>query len=461
MLELYDWNDALCQNCIAMLQDAAEVKISREINGAYSIEFTYPFNQKGSKIHENMLVRCIGQIFRIMRVSRETDGKDILKVFGSHIFEDSKAIHLQNVPDFIGQPPYEVLKYAFSGTQFTLLGDSELEALGMVRVDYDGLLIDFFSADKTTPYEVMQTVIENCGKGEIYIDNYNIALVERIGTDRGVRLELKRNMQNVTVERDMTDMITRLYPYGYEDMHIGSVNSGIQYIDSPNIEKYGIREGFKDYSDYKNPEDILSRAVWEFDMQNKERIDVPSVNISGTIINMPGLFGKEINLGDNVIVVDKEDEISERIISLEQYPYEPKQDSVSIGRVKKDLYFYLDQMGKSGRSYNKVSTISGKVNACAISGVVPADGVKVKDSSGSVSILTDMISMSDSSGVRFRCGLSGGSFVFELYSPGGSALSMGAGGLKAAVSTINIGSEAVTASGGSLYINGKKILTEG
>ena len=32
--------------------------------------------------------------------------------------------------------------------------------------------------------------IENCGKGEIYIDNYNIALVERIGRDTDIRLSL-------------------------------------------------------------------------------------------------------------------------------------------------------------------------------------------------------------------------------------------------------------------------------
>ena len=70
-------------------------------------------------------------------------------------------------------------------------------------------------------------------------------------------------------------------------------------------------------------------------------------------------------------------------------------DEVSIGRVKKDLFFYLNQMGKLNRNYRRVSTRSGKVSAKAISGVVSADGVNVKDSSGNVSVLTDMISMSD------------------------------------------------------------------
>ena len=58
--------------------------------------------------------------------------------------------------------------------------DSELTKVGLKRVDYSGFKVDFFSMDKTNPYEAVKALIENCGKGEIYADNYKIALVERI-----------------------------------------------------------------------------------------------------------------------------------------------------------------------------------------------------------------------------------------------------------------------------------------
>lgn len=468
MLKVFEFDDLSAASCLAVLNNAGDAKITREINGVYTLGFSYPCDEKADYVRVNRLVLCEGQLFRIMKVSRESDGKTQLNVECTHVYNaDAQSVHLQNVPDFIGKAPYEVLQYAFNGTPFTLLGDTELEALGLRRVDYDGFLIDFFSMDKTTPFEVMNTVIENCGKGEVYIDNYNIALVERIGGETKIRLELSRNLQNVTVERDMSGLITRLYPYGYEDLHIGSVNNDVQYIDSPNTEIYGIREGFKDYSDYKDPADVLNRGAWEFDPENEERIDVPSINISGKLIDISRLdeysgFMK-IAPGDRVTVVDGDTKISERIIRMETYPYEPLMGEVSIGRVRKDLFFYLNQMGKLNRSYRRISTSGGKVNARSISGVVSADGIQVKDSDGSVSVLTDMISMSDKNGLRFQCGVSGGVFSFMVYDGNGRALYLSEDKMNIRgdvnADSLLVNGVAVSGIGDSLYVNGKKVLT--
>lgn len=467
MLKIFEYNNT--SDLLGILNNASEVKITRELNGECSLSFSHPCDDKAGLLRVNRLIQCEGQYFRIMRLSREADGSTELNVECYHVYNaDAKAVHLQNVPDFIGKSPYEVLQYAFSNTPFTLLDDAELEALNLRRVDYDGFLIDFFSVDKTTPYEVMNTVIENCGKGEVYADNYNIALVERIGKDTHITLDLSKNLQNITVERDVTELVTRLYPYGYEDLHIGSVNNGVQYIDSPNTAIYGIKSGFKDYSDYKEAGDVLNRGLWEFDPENEQRIDVPSINITGKLIDLSKLaeYGEEmrVNIGDRVTVDDGDSKITERIIRLESYPYEPKMGEASIGRVKKDLFFYLNQMGKLNRSYKRVSTSSGKVNAKAISGVVSADGINVKDSGGSVTVMTDMITMSDKNGTRFKCGLTNGVFDFALYDGNGRAiyLSDDKAQIRGNISadSLKVNGVAVTGSNNKLYINGKAIVTE-
>lgn len=454
--------------CTAVLNNASEVKVTREINGAYTLNFSCPYDEKARLIEVNMLIDCEGQLFRIMSIEKQSEGAVRQSVEAMHVYNaDAQKIHLQNVPDFIGKSPYEVLKKAFKNTPFTLLGDIELNKLDLKRVDYDGLLIDFFSMDKTTPFEVMNTVIENCGKGEIYVDNYNIALVERIGRDTKIKLSLDKNLENVTVERDVSELVTRLYPYGYEDLHIGSVNGGVQYIDSPNIAVYGVREGFRDYSDYKEPEDVFNRGLWELDPNNEERIDVPAVNVSGKLIDLSRLaeYGElmKINIGDRVIVNDGESEISERVIRIENYPYEPLMGEISIGRVKKDLFFYLNQMGKLTRSYKRVSTSSGKLNAKAISGIINADGVNVKESDGTMSVMSDMITMSDRDGTRFVCGISGGEFTFAVYDKNGRALYLSEDKMKIrgdiTAETLKMGSNTITSDGENIYINGKKILT--
>lgn len=179
---------------------------------------------------------------------------------------------------------------------------------------------------------------------------------------------------------------------------------------------------------------------------NEERIDIPNLNISGELIDLSKISDYDfmkLNLGDRVRIYYDGDIYYERIIKTERYPYEPKMGSVSIGRVKKDLFFYLNQIGELGKKYKRVSTSTGKVAASSISGVVSADGVSVKRSDGTVSVLTDMISMSDSEGMRFRCGISSGEFVFDLYAGGKRAIYADESGVHINADDIKINGENV------------------
>ena len=359
--------------------EAFSVRVAREINGAHTLDFKYPENEKTPLLKENKIVICEGQAYRVLKVSKRRDGESVTEVRCSHIWNaDAPNIHLQNIPDMIGVSPKSVIERAIRGTKFKYMTDMELKALNMKRVDADGFKIDFFSVDKTNPYDVVKAVIECCGKGELYTDNKKIALVERIGTDTAVRLDLGKNMEDITVERDITDLVTRLYPYGRDDLHIGSVNGGRQYIESANAAVYGVREGYRDFGDITSALTLFERALWEFDAENAERIDVPQISITGTYAELNKIAGYEaeqLRLGDGVTVVDGGDALYERVIKIERYPYSPESAILTIGRVKKDMFFYLEQIGNLARRYKKVSTRSGKVKASAVSGTIKNSGV--------------------------------------------------------------------------------------
>ena len=359
--------------------EAFSVRVAREINGAHTLDFKYPENEKTPLLKENKIVICEGQAYRVLKVSKRCDGESVTEVRCSHIWNaDAPNIHLQNIPDMIGVSPKSVIERAIRGTKFKYMTDMELKALNMKRVDADGFKIDFFSVDKTNPYDVVKAVIECCGKGELYTDNKKIALVERIGTDTAVRLDLGKNMEDITVERDITDLVTRLYPYGRDDLHIGSVNGGRQYIESANAAVYGVREGYRDFGDITSALTLFERALWEFDAENAERIDVPQISITGTYAELNKIAGYEaeqLRLGDGVTVVDGGDALYERVIKIERYPYSPESAILTIGRVKKDMFFYLEQIGNLARRYKKVSTRSGKVKASAVSGTIKNSGV--------------------------------------------------------------------------------------
>lgn len=465
MLKLLEYDSASFESGI-VLEGAYDVVVSREINGEHRLEFAYPVDGKSRLIQENKIVVCSSQAYRIMRVCKSSGEKNVMKVQCEHIYNaDAVNIHLQNVPDMIGVSPKDVLEYVFSGTKFSLLSDSALAGLGMKRVDSDGFLIDFFSVDKTNPFEVVKSVIESCGKGELYVDNCKIALVERIGRDTNIRLDVTKNMADINVERDITDMVTVLYPYGKDDAHIGSVNGGAQYIRSANADVYGEREGYRDYSDYMEPGTIMRRALWEFDSENKDRLDVPSVNITGSFADIARLseYGdkERVELGDGVTVIDGENEIYERVIRLEYYPYQSNETVITIGRVRRDLFFYLDQMGTLAKRYSKVSMAGGKVRAQAVAGVISNSGITVKSDTGALSILSDLLQITTDGKVRARIGNKDGAFVCRITDGSGkNAVDIGADGqMNFTAGQVSIGGNVITAGAdGDLCINGRKIV---
>lgn len=469
MLKIFPYDSKTFEEGI-VIGDAYNVRVTYEINGTRMLEFSYPLNEKSDIISENKLVLCEGQAYRIIKAVRKRGSNSVLEVECRHVYNaDAPNIHLQNIPDMIGVNPVEVIAAAIDGTDFSLLSDSELDALGMQRVDFDGFMIDFFSTDKTNPYDVIKSITESCGKGELYADNYKIALVERIGGETNIRLDLTKNMQDISVERDITDMVTRLYPYGKDDAHIGSVNGGVQYIQSANADIYGVREGYRDYSDYTEPEEIMRRALWDFDSENEDRIDIPCVNITGTFADISKLaeYGEteRLKIGDTVTVCDNGTEIPERVIKIEYYPYQGDSAVVSIGRIKKDLFFYLEQMGTLARRYSKVSTSSGKVKAQSVAGVISNSGTTLTSDSGELSILSDLLEISASGILKVRLGNSNGAFVCKIMdNSGNAALCIGDDGKMdftgdLCAEKITIGSNVIeTDEDGDLCINGSKIL---
>ncbi len=384
------------------LSEAWDVRVSHEINGARTLTFTYPENEKSELIRVNKLVLCEGQAYRVVKVTCVRDGSSVSEVSCSHIWNaDSTGVHIQNMPDMIGVSPTEVIRRAIAGTGFTLVTDAELENLGMRRVDSDGFKIDYFSTDKTNPYDVVRDVIECCGKGELYADNRKIALVERIGRDTNVRLDLTKNMRDLSVERDISDLVTRLYPYGRDDLHIGSVNSDVQYVDSPNAKVYGVRCGYRDYGEITKPDELLRRAMWEFDSDNPDRIDVPRVNVTGTFAEISKLEGygadEKLSIGDGVTVIDGKNELYERVVKIEQSPYDGESAVITVGQVKKDMFFYLEQMGALTRKYKKASTSGGKVKASYVTGTITNGVISKSVTVNEITIGTNLLS-TDSEG---------------------------------------------------------------
>lgn len=332
--------------CLAYLGKATNVAVTENLQQPHTLTFEYPMNdEKADMIQENRIVSVEGQAYRINDVTREYSGTRILKAKAERIFFIDATFH--HIPTIgndtsvanstIGVDPYVIIQKAIEGTKFELIPDSELAQMGMTRIGADGVLIDFFPTDKINTYDVITSVIDAYGRGELYVDNYRIAVVERIGVDNGLRLSLKKNLTKLSVQRNLSNFATRIYPYGKDDLTISLVNGGVPYIESPEAkEKYGVIEAYKDYSDYTDPEKIKAHAEWDLMGEDNDfRIDTPQLTITGDVVDLSKLaeYGdfEKIALGDTVHVYEDKTVHHKRIINITYYPYSAKQPTVTIG----------------------------------------------------------------------------------------------------------------------------------
>lgn len=359
--------------------------------------------------------------------------KAFIPTIGDNIGKSSRYV-LKQAIDIIS----EFKKYVGERCIFHIMTEAELTAKGMKWVADDKLLIDFFSTDKTNLWDVIKTIIENLGRGEIYhetgIDSSNnvvcnIAIVERIGTDNGVRLRLEKNMRSISIERNVSDMITRLWAFGSDDLTVSSVNGGKAYIDSPNIEKYGVQEGYKDYSDYTSAEKLLRNAKWEFDEDNEDRIDAPQLTISGKLIDLSKLaeYGaaEKLEIGDTVHVFDIDGtEYVQRVIEYQAYPLEPKESNISIGHIRRDFFIELWQTSEKAKKFAKWQTANNSVNIRKVQGTVNTDRNEVQSDNELLKIVGDLLTIKDSQRDRIHIGNdevdNKKQFVFLLYDVDGN-----------------------------------------
>ncbi|MGN0181025.1 MAG: phage tail spike protein [Candidatus Ornithomonoglobus sp.] len=374
----------------APLPAVGDAAINSSINDDVTLEFEIPVSE-GRGIAAGRTVCCEDEEYKVLSL-QENQGKYSVKCQHMFVFQAKRA-HLPSVAsastgDFIGEDLYNVARQAndFLVDQdvfnYYLEDDTVFNNLGMTQLSGN---IDYEAEDKTNLWDVLQNIITNAGRGEIFFrtkvsgngKTYSrlYGLVERIGQDKGDFIRLS-DLSDVSIETDVTDMVTMLYPYGDNDMDITGASQNTDatpYILSENASDpvYGRIPGQKIYKisdiETSGPDKLFNRALWDFDPANPDRIDVPSYNISGSVDKLH--LRDDIELGDTVTILDgKGNAIKERIISIKKYPYSGKPSEVSIGRIKKDAFFYLNQLGILVQRYKNISAKNGKIYGSKVSG---------------------------------------------------------------------------------------------
>lgn len=280
MIRIYDKNETdFTHNGIGILKDVISCTCKEELNGKYELEFEY---QVGGAfydyiVEENIVKAPVGnpsgddQLFRIKLISRQLKK---IKVYAVHIFYDLADNFLADVAP-TNKGGNAAIAWMLERTDFPndFIGSSDIQTIASARYVRKNFVEALIGSDNA---------FVNTWGGELYRNNKTFAMNINKGVDRGVQIRYRKNMKEINWDIDITGIVTRIYPVGFDGLTIPE-----HYIDSPLINNY-IHPIIKklEFTDIKIDEDngiteAIAQQQLRVAVQDKynKGIDKPLINI--------------------------------------------------------------------------------------------------------------------------------------------------------------------------------------
>lgn len=359
-----------------------------ELNtGLNEIDFEMPYDETGKwkkiscwgVVKQKVFYSKNEQLYRIYSV---TKGMFSIKIKARHIFFD---LVKRNILDAraVNLNGERALNTILQGTRYT--GHSDINIINTAYFVQTNI-VAAINGDKDNTFR-------NRWGGEMLYDNFDIYINHRIGADYGVKVRYGVNMENVDLDINRDEIITRAYPIAFDGKMLPE-----KYIDSKLINKYPfICEGYVDMSDLKlkdsnsegdegfETEEELFNAMRERMLQlYNNGLDKPKVSGSVKMVNLENTIEYKdfknlvnVGIGDTVIVRHKNIDVDmkTRVIAIEWDIISEKYTDVEFGDV--ELNYFDNQEMVNGRLENILNK-NGTVNANEMEGVINALQTKFK-----------------------------------------------------------------------------------
>ena len=280
MIRLYDKGETTFQhNGIGILKDVISCTCTEVLNGQYDVEFEYPINGflKEYILEDNIIKVPVGnpsgedQLFRIKLITKQLKR---IKVYATHIFYDLADNFLENVAP-TEKDGDEAIKWLCQRTVYAndFVASSDILKIASARYVRKNFVEALIGSDNS---------FLNTWGGELHRDNKKFSINTNKGEYRGVQIRYGKNMREITWDIDITGVVTRIYPIGFDGLLLPEL-----FIDSPIIDEYIHPKIQKiEFSDIKIDEEngitqdeahnLLRQAVYE---QYEQGIDKPAISV--------------------------------------------------------------------------------------------------------------------------------------------------------------------------------------
>ena len=168
--------------------------------------------------------------------------------------------------------------------------------------------INSFRCVRKSLAEAFNTVLERWG-GHLVRNNWNVSIMNEIGQDNGVTIQYKKNLKEITVDYDWSEVVTKLMPVGkdgllLEDSYVSSdIQYEIPYTKTVSFEQDISEDDFKDDDGHLNEEAYHQALLDDLRVQAQAYVDancIPKVNYT-----LKANMDKITDVGDIVEVIDE------------------------------------------------------------------------------------------------------------------------------------------------------------
>ena len=330
-------------NPAAILDNASNVCIVEALNGEETLEFILPITDpKWAEIKGERYIRFQGKEWVIVEPGdkRDESGKllsNIQCVINAH-WELNSALNQVLELDTVS-----------ATTGLVTILDGTGWAVGQV----DSTKFRSLGGDKANMQSVLYNAREwNKLHGGYLVFNSMSRVVDMVnepGVDTGVQFRIGKNIVSVERRPDFRNLITRLWPFGNEDLSVNSVHpNGLSYID--NFQWY-ITQGYTTeqiYADitakgkaskflkegvWKESGYVEAQALYDDAVARLAESSMPRVEYAFRILDLSSQTGYEheaFSLGDTIRIIDEDLSIDtpQRIVRRRWYRFEPWRDEV-------------------------------------------------------------------------------------------------------------------------------------
>lgn len=332
MIILYNKNETnFINNGIGILRDSYNVYINRKINSIYELTFEYPKNGfLANNLEYFMIIKANGQLFRINSINKTLTS---YKITAKHIMYDLNNNFLEDVAP-TNQNGEGALNWILERTVYPhrFTGFSDIQKISSARYVEKNVINAILGESNS---------LVKRWSGEIDADNFTIKLLNRLGSDRGFQLSLRKNITGLNISINIDDLITKFMPKGYDGLLLPE-----KYVESPLINNYPFQIiRVLDIHSAKISDEMTCDQAYQLmrdtcNQQFQDGIDKPKINVKVDFVELSKTKEYEkyknletVYLGDTVSIFLPEYNLNAnlRVISTSYNVLKNKYEKLELG----------------------------------------------------------------------------------------------------------------------------------